>query len=116
MARTQEEDWKMKERIAHKMIYLGAGAGFILFVMYGILPGSFLGGMAGLGLAGTIFGSPVEPGITSRILVALSILAGVMVSGLIFVTVASTVGYMVGNLIDSAGGARKSMVPVESRK
>jgi hypothetical protein len=100
MARTQEEDWKMKEKIAHKMIYLGAG--FILFVIYGILPSSFLGGIAGLGLAGAIFGSPVKPGIISRILVALSMLTGVMVSGLICVTVASTVGYMAGNLIDSA--------------
>jgi hypothetical protein len=116
MARTKEEDWKMKERIAHKMIYLGAGAGFILFAIYGILPGTFLGGIAGLGLAGMIFGRPVEPGIVSRILVTLSMLTGVMVSGLIFVTVVSTVGYMVGNLIDSARGARKTMVPVKIRK
>ncbi|UCG78059.1 MAG: hypothetical protein JSV21_10935 [Nitrospirota bacterium] len=91
----------MKERMTQKMTYLGVGVGLVLFAIYGLLPGSFIGGIAGLGVAGLLFGTPVEPGILARMIIALSMLLGVMVSGLIFVTGSSAIGWAVGKLIDT---------------
>ncbi|GBD99951.1 hypothetical protein BMS3Abin07_01998 [bacterium BMS3Abin07] len=105
----------MRERISQKMTYLGAGTGLVLFAIYGLLPGSFLGGVAGLGLAGIIFGTPVEPGIISRILVAVSMLTGVMVSGFLFVASTSVAGWLIGTVMDAMVGARKVMETVRFR-
>jgi hypothetical protein len=91
----------MKEKIANKLIYVGAGVGLVLFAFLGLLPGSFVGGVMGLSISGMIFGTPVEPGIISRIIIAISMLLGVMVSGFVFVTAASTLGWLVGTIIDT---------------
>ena len=48
-ATTNKEDKTMKEnRLAKKMAYMGAGCGLVLFAVFGLLPGSFLGGVMGL--------------------------------------------------------------------
>ena len=56
---------KTKE-MAMRGLYLGTGAGLILFVLIGLLPGSLVGGVIGLKIAGSIFGTPaggaVPPG------------------------------------------------------
>ncbi len=94
----------MKTTLSRKAAYLGAGAGLVLFVLFGLLPGSLLGGAAGIKFAGMIFGLPLEPGVVSKSIVLLSMLVGVMVSGIGIVTATSTAGWLVGNVIDSATG------------
>ncbi len=106
----------MKERITQKMTYLGVGVGLVLFAIYGLLPGSFLGGVAGLGLAGAIFGYPVEPGIIARMLIAVSMLLGIMVSGLIFISASSIVGWLIGHAVDAIRGTTKDLETAESHK
>lgn len=106
----------MRKNIGNKAAYLGAGAGIILFAIYGLLPGSFLGGTAGLGIAGSIFGTPVEPGIISRIIVTASMLIGVMVSGLIFVTASAVAGWTVGNIVGFLSDGVKRLTPVHMKK
>lgn len=66
--------------------YWGAAAGLIIFALVGLLPSSFIGGMLGLKAAGYLFGGTAAAGIASRALVGASMIAGVMVTGLIFVT------------------------------
>lgn len=112
----KKEDKAMKERITKKMTYLGVGAGLVLFSIFGLLPGLFLGGSAGLSIAGALFGTPVEQGVIARILIILSMLLGVMVSGAIFVTISSAAGWLVGNAIDILTGTRKSLETAESHK
>jgi small-conductance mechanosensitive channel len=105
LARTNEkEEAKMKTTLSRKAAYLGAGAGLVLFAIFGLLPGSLLGGAAGIKFAGMLFGLPLEPGIVSRSIVLLSMLVGVMVSGIAIVTATSTAGWLVGNVIDTATG------------
>ena len=111
----KKEDRTMKERITKKMTYLGVGAGLVLFTIFGLFPGLLLGGIAGLSMAGALFGTPVEQGIIARTLIALSMLLGVMVSGAIFVTISSAAGWLVGSAIDVLRGTKKSLKTVESQ-
>src|SRR5512135_1289140 len=94
----------MNTTLARKSAYLGAGAGLVLFAIFGLLPGSLLGGAAGIKIAGMLFGLPLEPGVVSKAIVLLSMLVGVMVSGIAIVTATSTAGWLVGNVIDTATG------------
>jgi len=92
----------MKNSMARKGAYIGAGAGLVLFAIFGLLPGSLLGGAAGINIAGWLFGLPLEPGLISRAIVLISMLVGVLVAGIAIVTASSTVGWLVGSLVDSA--------------
>jgi hypothetical protein len=92
----EKEDMKMKTTLTKQGAYIGAGAGLVLFAMFGLLPGSLLGGAAGIRLAGMFFGLPLDPGIVSRAIVLASMLAGTLVSGVAIVTALSTIGWLVG--------------------
>jgi len=88
----------MKDRTYTKSLtYIGAGAGVVLFAVFGLLPGSFLGGVMGLNLAGSLLGTPVASGVVARLIVAASMVLGVMVAGIMFITAASTLGWWVAN-------------------
>jgi hypothetical protein len=91
----------MKREIAKKMAYIGAGAGLVLFAILGLLPGSFLGGVVGLNIAGSLFGMPVSSALLPRLIVGISMLLGVLVSGIIFVSGATVTGWLIGYVIDS---------------
>ena len=90
----------MKTTISKKSAYIGAGAGLTLFSIFGLLPGSLLGGAAGLKFAGMLFGLPLDPGIVSRAIVLASMLVGVLVSGIAIITATSTAGWLVGRVLD----------------
>ncbi len=92
----------MKTTLSRKAAYLGAGAGLVLFALFGLLPGSLLGGAAGIKFAGMLFGLPLEPGIISRSIVLLSMLMGIMVAGIAIVTATSTAGWLLGNIAKSS--------------
>jgi hypothetical protein len=91
----------MKTSIARKAAYIGAGAGLVLFALFGLMPGSLLGGVAGINIAGWLFGLPLEPRIITRIVVLACMLIGVLVAGIVITTATSTVGWLVGKLIES---------------
>ncbi|OGW50480.1 MAG: hypothetical protein A2078_15985 [Nitrospirae bacterium GWC2_57_9] len=93
----------MKTTLTKKTAYLGAGAGLVLFALFGLLPGSLLGGAAGIKFAGLLFGLPLEPGIISRSLVLISMLIGVLVSGIAIVTATSTAGWLLGSIVQASG-------------
>ncbi len=95
----------MKTTITRKMAYIGAGAGLVLFALYGLLFGSMLGGAAGISIAGWIFGQPVAPGILARVIVLVCMLTGVLVSGIVIVTTTTTIGWLVGKVLEPKGQA-----------
>jgi len=90
----------MKNTIARKTAYIGAGAGLVLFALFGLLPGSLLGGAMGINIAGWIFGLPLDPGLLSRIIVLASMLVGVLVAGIVIVTASTTVGWLMGKVLE----------------
>jgi hypothetical protein len=99
----QKGGYKMKNSYSRQTAYIGAGAGLVLFAIFGLLPGSLLGGAAGIKFAGLLFTLPLEPGIVSRIIVLASMLVGVVVSGITIVTATSTTGWLLGQIIDVTG-------------
>lgn len=98
----------MKTTIARKTAYLGAGAGLVLFALFGLLPGSLLGGAMGINIAGWLFGLPLQPGLVSRMIVLASMLMGVLVAGIVIVTAASTLGWIAGKVLESGMHAREA--------
>lgn len=99
----KKEEKKMKtQEAARKMAYIGAGAGLVLFAVVGLLPGSFIGGVVGLNIAGGLFGSPVSSALLPRLIVGMSMLMGILVSGVIFISGSVSVGWLIGCAIDSA--------------
>ncbi len=95
----------MKTTITRKMAYIGAGAGLVLFALYGLLFGSMLGGAAGINIAGWLFGLPLHPGLIARAIVLVSMLAGVLVAGIVIVTTTTTIGWLVGKVLEPKGQA-----------
>jgi hypothetical protein len=91
----------MKERIANKLSYLGAGIGLALFAIFGLLPGSFIGGVLGLNIAGSIFGLPVEPTVFARVVIVMGMLLGVLVTGTVFIVSGAVIGWIAGVVIDA---------------
>ena len=97
------------------LAYIGAGCGVVLFAVFGLLPGSFLGGVMGLNIAGTILGTPVASNLASRLIVAVSMIAGVMVSGVMFIMVSSTAGWLIGNVLDAITSEKKDLAAVQNK-
>jgi hypothetical protein len=90
----------MKSTLSRKTAYIGAGAGLVIFALFGLLPGSLLGGAAGIKLAGLFFGLPLDPGIVSRAIVLASMLVGVVVAGITIVTATATLGWLAGRVLE----------------
>ncbi len=86
---------------AKKGLYIGAGVGIVLFAIAGLLPGSFIGGMIGLNIAGSIFGMPLEASLMPRLIVGASMILGIIVSGMVFVVGSSILGWLVGTAVDT---------------
>jgi len=91
----------MKATIAKKATFIGAGAGLVLFAIFGLIPGSLLGGAAGIKLAGFLYGLPLEAEVISRAMVFASMLVGVLISGITIVTATSTTGWLAGSTADA---------------
>jgi hypothetical protein len=87
-------------RIAGKTAYVGAGAGLALFAMIGLLPGSFLGGVFGIKIAGGLFGLPLKSDFLPRLTVGVSMILGILASGIFFIASGTMTGWIVGKAID----------------
>jgi len=98
----------MKRSISKQTAYIGAGSGLVLFALFGLLPGSLLGGAAGIKLAGMLFGLPLESGLLARIIVLSSMLIGVLTAGIAIVAAASAAGWLVGRGVEIATSAETS--------
>lgn len=105
----------MKTNYSKKMMYIGAGCGVVLFAVFGLLPGSFLGGVMGLNLAGMLLGMPVTSSLLSRLIVAASMVLGVMVSGIMFITASSLAGWLIGTIADTLTAGKKELVTINHK-
>jgi hypothetical protein len=103
-----KEAHKMMREMARKASYVGAGMGLVLFAVFGLMPGSIAGGAMGLNIVGAIFGLPVSSGILQRLIVGASMLMGITVSGIIFVTSFTLAGWLLGAPVGVLWAHRKT--------
>ena len=96
-------------------LYIGAGAGLMLFAVAGLLPGSVIGGMVGINVAGSLFGLPLEATMSARLIVAASMILGVCLSGVVIVTGTSALGWLMGNLTETVMSGRAVAAEARSR-
>jgi hypothetical protein len=92
----------MNTTLSRKTAFIGAGAGLVLFAIFGLLPGSLLGGAMGINIAGWLFGLPLQPGLVARVIVLVSMLVGVLVAGIVMVTTTSSIGWLTGKVLESS--------------
>jgi len=85
--------------------YVGVGAGLALYALFGLLPTTFLGGLAGINLAGLLFGDPVRSGLLPRLLVGgamlLSLAGGIAVSSTLGIAAGRTTGRLLGAFFEA---------------
>jgi hypothetical protein len=106
----------MKDKnYSKKLAYMGAGCGVVLFALFGLLPGLYIGGAMGLNIAGTIFGTPVTASLISRLIVGASVIMGIMVSGIMFVTASATTGWLIGSAVDTVNAEKKELASAEHK-
>jgi hypothetical protein len=98
----QKGENKMNTILSRKTAFIGAGAGLVLFAIFGLLPGSLLGGAMGINIAGWLFGLPLHPGLVARVIVLVSMLVGVLVAGIVMVTATSSIGWLTGKVLESS--------------
>ncbi len=97
----------MKTReMAMKGLYVGTGAGLLLFVLIGLLPGSLIGGVIGLKIAGSIFGTPVGGAVLARVIVAVSMITGIVVSAVICILGPGVLGWAMGFWADAVRSSK----------
>ena len=96
----------MKKNMSKNGLYIGIGAGMVLFVISGLLPGSFIGGSIGVNIAKNLVGGALETSLLPRLIVAVSMLFGVLAAGAVFLIGASSLGWLIGYSIDAARSSR----------
>ncbi|MBI5190566.1 MAG: hypothetical protein HZA22_07810 [Nitrospirae bacterium] len=94
---------KTNESMAKKCLTAGLWAGLAGFAVLGLLQGAAIGGTAGLVLANEVFGSgAIEiagASLISRVVIGASMLAGALVSFVMFMTVGGVAGWAVGRVL-----------------
>jgi hypothetical protein len=95
-----------------KGLIIGAIGGAVLFTLFGLLPGSFLGGVIGLNIAKGLFGSPVNADLAPRLIVATAMVVGVFVVGIVTVIATSLLGMVGANVVSALRVDRKCDIKV----
>ena len=96
----------MKNDMTKIGLYLGIGAGMVLFVLCGLLPGSFIGGSIGVNIAKNVVGGALENALLPRLIMVTSMLIGVLLSGVLFIISTSSLGWLIGYTIDTVLSGR----------
>ena len=100
--------------MSKKGLYVGTGIGLILFVLVGLLSGSFFGGMAALKIMESITGGPLEATLITRMVIVISMLAGVVASAVIFIGGMGVLGWAAGFVFEA--NKKQYMAPQETTR
>jgi hypothetical protein len=87
---------------------IGAVAGIILFVVFGLVPGAYLGSYAALAVLAGVTGGPVEPTLIMRVLIVVGALLGVGVSAVVGIVGGALAGTGLGYAADALFGHKKA--------
>lgn len=106
----------MKKDMSKIGLYIGIGAGLVLFVISGLLPGSFIGGSIGVHLAKNVLGGTIESSLLPRLIVGVSMFSGIMAAGLFLLIFTSSLGWLSGYSIGYVMDAMRSSRTAEMVK
>lgn len=95
------------EALSTRLAYLGGGVGIGLFAVFGLLNASFIGGILGINIVGSLFGYPIPGTLFARMIIALGMLTGVMVTGMLFIIAGTLCGWLIGTAITQLGRSHK---------
>ena len=95
--------------LASKGLYVGTGAGLVLFILMGFLPSSLIGGVVGLKVVGWMYGT-FQATIISRLVLAVCMMAGILVSATLFTVGAGLMGWSVGGMMDAIRSKKGEVV------
>lgn len=84
---------------------IGALAGGILFLVFGIVPGFYFGSYATIVLMSSLAGGPVEPGLIVRGMVVLGVILGLVCTAAVSIVVGSVVGTALAYVAEAVSGA-----------
>jgi len=97
-----------REVLARKCALIGAGAGLVLYAIFGLLQGAVMGGTAGVLAANWVFGAGtielMGSELITRVIVGAAMLTGVVVSLIMFLTISTIIGYVCGSILGLAVG------------
>ncbi len=85
--------------------YIGAGLGFIAYLVIGAVPGLLYGGYMGLAMSGVLFGAPVESTLAAKAVTFGGMLLGLAASFCFFLVMGALGGTAVG--LPFAGALRR---------
>jgi hypothetical protein len=83
---------------------IGAIAGGILFIIFGVVPGFYFGSYGTLVLLSHLTGGPVEPGLIARAVIVVGILLGLFCAASASIVVGSVVGTALAYVAEAATG------------
>ncbi|MCX8030165.1 MAG: hypothetical protein N3A59_01105 [Thermodesulfovibrionales bacterium] len=101
--------------LSKKGLYTGAIVGIILFAFIGLLPSSFIGGVLGLKIASHIFGVPLGMAILPRVIVGITMVLGVLITGAIFVVGLSLTGWLCGYVIEVIKAKKENLNELQTK-
>lgn len=102
--------------LSKKGLYAGAIIGIILFAVIGLLPSSFIGGVLGLKIASHIFGVPLGMALMPRIIVGITMVLGVLITGAIFVVGLSFTGWLCGYVIEAIRAKKTAVNELQAKE
>lgn len=76
--------------------YIGAGLGFLGFLVLGAVPGTLYGGYVGLGMSAMLFGSAADPSWPARIITGSGMILGLLAALFLFLIAGAVVGTLLG--------------------
>jgi hypothetical protein len=106
----------MTRDISKKGLYVGIGAGLVLFILSGLLSGSFIGGSIGVHLAMSLLGGSIESSLLPRLIVGVCMFSGILISGMLLLIFSSSLGWLSGYFLGSLADAVRSASTAEAVK
>lgn len=87
---------------------IGTVAGIILFAIFGLVPGAYVGSFAALAALAALTGGPVEPTLIMRMLIVVGALIGVGVSSVVGIVGGALAGTGLGYVADAVFGHKRA--------
>lgn len=76
--------------------YIGAGIGFLTFLVLGAVPGTLYGGYIGLGMSSLLFGTGSDPTWPARIITGGGMVLGLVAALFLFLVAGAFLGTLLG--------------------